>query len=177
MVFTLVFDATLIGSLLFGYLFLLTIAPNWPPPAFVDPDPLVAAGSLVGLGALWFGADRAERANRRDRSPAAGSWLVFCGCGGIVSGASFLLVPLLLAPPPAEHAYGASVLMLAAVATLHCALAAIGALFTVARLRAGYLSAARAGDVAGLRLLCRFAAGAGAVILLAIYLLPLAMRS
>ncbi|KPP88614.1 cytochrome c oxidase subunit I [Erythrobacter sp. HL-111] len=177
LVFTLVFDATLIASLLFGYVFLLTIAPNWPPPAFVDPDPTVAAASLAGLGALWLGADRAERANRHGGTGDPAAWLVLCGGGGIASGASLLLVPLLLAPPAAEHAYGAAVLMLSATAILHSTLAAIGAVFVLARLRAGYVSATRAGDLVTLRLFCRFAAGAGAVILLAIYLLPLAVRA
>ena len=39
-VFLLVADATFFGSLLFGYAFLWTVAPGWPPPEWLEPLPV-----------------------------------------------------------------------------------------------------------------------------------------
>lgn len=173
MVFTLIFDATLLASLLFGYLFLLTVAPNWPPPEFVEPDWVVAGLILAGLAATWLGADGAVRANRRGHDQQRLGMLLLTGAGGIVATAGFVMIPVLLAPPASSHAYAACVLALALFGILHTGLAAIGSGFVAARCRAGFVSRIRANDLLILRLWCRFTAGGGAIVLLAIYLMPL----
>src|SRR5690606_23747041 len=55
-------DATLLASLVFGYLFLYLYAPNWPPPRWLEPDPWTAGilgAALAGLLALAFAAPAA----------------------------------------------------------------------------------------------------------------------
>ena len=48
-VFLLIANATFFGCLFFGYAFLWTVAPNWPPPEWAVVD-------LRGLGAAVTGA-------------------------------------------------------------------------------------------------------------------------
>jgi cytochrome c oxidase subunit I+III len=177
MAFTLVFDATLLASLLFGYLFLIAVAPGWPPPALVDPQPGIAALAAAGLAGIAAGAGQAVRANRQGQAARRTGWLLVAALGGLAATGGFALIPLLLAPPATGHAYAACVFVLALFAALHAALAAIGSLFVAARCRAGFVSPMRAGDLTILRLWCRFAAAAGIVVLGAIYLaawLPIA---
>jgi cytochrome c oxidase subunit I+III len=172
MVFTLIFDATLLTSLVFGYLFLLTVAPNWPPPAFVDPDLAVASLAAAGLAATWLGADGAVRANRLGQDRLRLWLLLIAGAGGVAAASGFALIALMLAPPASGHAYAACVLVLAMFGGLHAGLSAIGGGLVAARCRAGFVSRIRANDLLILRLWCRFTAGAGAIVLLAIYLVP-----
>ena len=82
------------------------------------------------------------------------------------------MIPLLLAPPATGHAYAACVLALALFGILHTGLAAIGSGFVCVRCRAGFISRIRANDLLILRLWCRFTAGGGTIVMLAIYLMP-----
>ena len=47
--FLLLANSVLFGSLLFGYAFLWTVAPNWPPPLILQPGP---AALTEGLDAI-----------------------------------------------------------------------------------------------------------------------------
>lgn len=173
MVFTLVFDATLLASLLFGYLFLLTVAPNWPPLAFVDPDLPVAGLVTAGLAAIMLGAESAVRGNRLGQDRLR-FWSLLIACvGGVAAAAGFALIPIILAPPLTGHAYAACVLALALFGGIHAGLSAIGSGFAAVRCRAGFVSRVRENDLLILRLWCRFASGAGLVVLLAVYLMPI----
>ncbi len=127
----------------------------------------------AGLGALAAGAELAPRANRRGNVRLRLGSLGIAGAGGIAAALGFALIPLLLAPPAASHAYAACVFMLALFGGLHVGLAALGSAILAARCRAGFVSRVRANDLMVLRLWCRFAAGSGAILLSAIYLLPL----
>jgi len=173
MVFTLVFDAAFFASLLFGYLFLWTIAPNWPPPSFLDPDPLLAAVTLVALAAGLIGGMRAAAANRRERSAARQLSLIVAATGHLVAMAGFVAVPVLLAPPATEHAYAASVVMLSAYGALHTGLSGVGALFVLSRCRSGFVSPRRNVDIRNLAAFSTYAGVTGAVVVGAIYLMPL----
>ena len=146
-VFTLVADATMFTSLLFGYAYLWTIAPNWPPPAFIDSR-LVELG--VGVFAFAFAAWAAWRCRvataggRADRAAR----LVVGAAAGIVIGAAMLLSAVLLRlPPPTLHAYAAAGAVLAWYAIVHSAIALLMLAFGRARLAAGYVSAARSLDL------------------------------
>ena len=176
MVFTLVADAALFASLAFGYLFLWAIAPNWPPPRTIAPDPLlpalIAAALIAGAAAAW----RAASVNRTGGARGARRWLGLAVASGAAATGAFLAVPLVLAPPPQEHAYGAAVAALCGYGALHAFLAALAAGFAWARDRAGYVSARRALDLDNADLLWRFTAGTGLVILVLVHLLPLAAR-
>jgi cytochrome c oxidase subunit I+III len=171
MVFTLVFDAMLLASLLFGFVYLLAVAPGRGPPALVDPEPGVAGLILAGLAGL-LGAELAVRANRAGRVRLRRCALILAAVGGAAAAMGFALIPLWLGPPPGSHAYAACVLALALFAALHAGLAAIGSLFVAAQCRAGFVSPARAGTLMILRLWCRFVVGTGVSVLLAIYLAP-----
>ncbi|MEQ5786845.1 cytochrome c oxidase subunit I [Erythrobacter sp. NFXS35] len=170
MVFTLVFDATLLVSLLFGYVFLLSRVPDWPPPAMIEPDWLVAALILAGLAAAAVGTQGAVGANGQGKGRARGWWLAIAGAGGAASAIGFGLILSLLTAPATSHAYAACVVALSLFGGLHAGLAAIGSGFVAARCRAGFVSRARAGDLLILRLFCQFSAGAGLIVLVAVYL-------
>ncbi|ASJ90440.1 cytochrome c oxidase subunit I [Porphyrobacter sp. CACIAM 03H1] len=170
MVFTLVFDAMLLASLLFGYVYLLAVAPV-RPPVLVAPDLAVAGLILAGLAAS-AGAEVVVHANRAERGRLCLGALIVTACGGAAATAGFALIALWLAPPPGSHAYAACVLALSLFAALHAALVAIGALFVAAQGRAGFISRERASGLTILRLWCRFAGAAGAIVLIAIYLPP-----
>lgn len=172
MVFTLIFDATLLASLLFGYLFLMAVRPGSFPPVLVDPDPGVAVLVLAGLAALAFGGESAVRANRAVQVRRRRWSLLLASAGGVLATIGFALIPAVLAPPATSHAYAACVLAMALFGGLHTGLAAIGSGFVAARCRAGFVSAIRAGDLTILRQWCRFSAGAGGIVLGAVYLVP-----
>lgn len=170
MVFTLVFDAMLLASLLFGYVYLLAVAPI-RPPVLVDPDLAVAGLILAGLAAL-AGAEVAVQANRAAREGLRLAALIVVAIGGAVAASGFALIPLWLSPPAGSHAYAACVLALSLFAALHAGLAAVGAMLVAAQCRADFVSASKAGALRILRLWCRFVGAAGTVVLIATYLPP-----
>lgn len=174
MVFTLVFDGMFLASLLFGYFFLWTIAPNWPPPEFVRPDPLVAVLTLAGLVGTGTSAYFAMSANRRGDVRSRRFWLVGAIVSGMIATAGFVAVAMLLAPPADGHAYAAIILMLAGYGAFHSALTAVGALFVIARCRKGFVSPMRSLDVRNLSAFCTYAGASGAAIVAAIFLMPMA---
>ena len=173
MIFALVFDATLFASLLFGYLFLWTIAPNWPPSDFISPDPLLAGITLAGLIAAVAGGLGAARANRLGAAAARRLWLLLAAAGAIVASGGFVAVPALLAPAASEHAYAASVLMLSSYGALHAGLSAVGALFVLARCASGFVSPLRSLELRNLSLFCAYSGVTGAIAAAAIHLMPL----
>jgi cytochrome c oxidase subunit I+III len=173
MIFTLVFDATFFASLLFGYLFLWTIAPNWPPPAYIEPAPVIAALTALALGLSAFAAYRAVAANTRSDAGGTRLWLIVTGLASFAATAGLIAIPVFLAPWPTEHAYGAAVLMLAAYGALHSGLTAVGAGFVSLRLARGFLSPRRSLDLRNLALFGTYAGASGAAILAAVHLMPL----
>ena len=146
-VFALGASATLFGSLLFGYAFLWTVAPNWPPPA------LVTASAVVPLLAV-AGAAAAGWAIRRGRPLAA--------LGGQAAIVAALAVLLAGAPAPTTHAYAATSAAIAGYGIFHALVAALMLAFVAARTRAGFHSAARSGEARIVQLWSDHAAGAGA---------------
>ena len=146
-VFALGASATLFGSLLFGYAFLWTVAPNWPPPA------LVTASAVVPLLAV-AGAAAAGWAMRRGRPLAA-----LGGQAAIVAALALLLAG---APAPTTHAYAATSAAIAGYGIFHALVAALMLAFVAARTRAGFHSATRSGEARIVQLWSDHAAGAGA---------------
>ena len=142
-VFLLLADATFFGSLIFGYAFLWTIAPGWPPPRYLEWTPLVAILSLGGA-ALASGGIRIAEA-RSGRGGASLGLLV--GGSGLAALVASAVVLLAAAPNPTGHAYGATVSVLAGYALLHAALALLLAIYCSARLRAGFISSHRLTEI------------------------------
>jgi len=126
-VFLLAADGTFFASLLFGYAFLWTIAPNWPPPALIESS--FAALALGMAGALLAGAVR----GKRFAGPAG-----FAGtAAGLAVAALVLIFALVRAPSPTDHAYGAMLAVLASYALLHLFIATVMIGFVWMRSRAG----------------------------------------
>ena len=150
-VFALAASATLFASLLFGYAFLWTIAPNWPPPALIPPSLVVPLLAIAGAAAAGI-------AVRAGRMPVV--------LGGHLAIVAALVLLLTTAPGPSTHAYAATSAALAAYGLFHAGLAAIMTGFLMARAKAGFHSAARATEPRILRLWSDHGAGAGAFIAL-----------
>jgi cytochrome c oxidase subunit I+III len=173
MVFTLVTDASLFIHLVFGYLFLWVIAPNWPPPEMIAVDPLTPLITAVALCAGVWASRRAVAANDTGNAAVRQFWLLVAIAGGVVAMLGFLAVPILLAPSPTTHAYGAAVAFTAGYAAFHAFIAALGSAFSLLRAKAGYVSAMRSQDVRNPDLFWRFTAATGLVILFLLHGLPL----
>ena len=139
-IFLLVANATFFGSLLFGYAFLWTVAPGWPPPEWLEPS----ASELVGgiLGAL-FGSLGMRLATRGNKGRGSGlSGLAIALAATLVVAATFSLL-LFRVPPPGGHAYAATLFVLGAYGLLHALVAALMQAFLVARIQTGRTSAQR----------------------------------
>ncbi|MYZ45375.1 cytochrome c oxidase subunit I [Schauerella aestuarii] len=126
-------NGTLFAALLFGYVFLWLIAPNWPPATFIDVSPVWFAGAAVAAVLAWFGAGRALRAERRGRIATREQGVLVCGVGGLVL-AGCMAAILAGAPPAREHAYAATTSVLLGYIILH---AAVGLVFSAVSWRRG----------------------------------------
>ncbi|MGX9857032.1 cytochrome c oxidase subunit I (plasmid) [Limimaricola variabilis] len=107
-VFLLLANGTFFGSLLFGYAFLFSIAPNWPPPAYLEPGILPLVLVLAGAGLTLIGP-------RLDTLMGQGAAIV-----GLVLIASAALSVLSESPDPTLHAYDATVWVFVGYGLLHC---------------------------------------------------------
>lgn len=159
-VFLLAADGTFFASLLFGYAFLWTIAPNWPPPALIAPSLPVL---LIGLGgcALAF-AIRGPRFAGKAGHVATGA--------GILVAVVALIAILVRAPSPVDHAYGAIVAVLAGYALFHLAIGALVLAFVAMRAARGFALAGLPSERRIARLWIDYAALVASVALIAIEL-------
>lgn len=139
-VFLLTANATFFGSLIFGFAFLWTVAPGWPPPAWLAPSvaecAVGVAGALAAAGALRL----AIRANRRGEAPMPALGVTFAGTLAV---AGACVAMMLRIPAPAEHAYYATLLVLGGYGLFHAALTALMVAFLVARVGRGFASPVR----------------------------------
>ncbi|HEV7252694.1 MAG TPA: cytochrome c oxidase subunit I [Mesorhizobium sp.] len=165
--FLLLADATFFGSLLFGYAFLWTVAPNWPPSSYLEPDVLGLGLVLAGAILAPLGIRLAERQVERHAAPYPG--LALAAVGGMALALAACLVPL-GRPAPDFHAYDATLWVIAGYALFHAALAAGMTLFLAARAWAGFVSARRCGEVRTVRLWVDYAAVTTLIGLAASYL-------
>jgi cytochrome c oxidase subunit I+III len=175
--FMLVANGTLFASLMFGYIFLATMAPNWPPPALVEPQLGVLAAILVGVLAGAGTAQRAVAMNTDAGPAAAMPWLIAGLVAGVLAAAGFAAVPLTGMVSPTEHAYDATVAALAGYGALHSGLAAVICGHVLARSWAGYVSPLRSLDLRVARLWWGYTALTGLLITVAIFGLPLVAPS
>jgi cytochrome c oxidase subunit I+III len=170
--FTLVADATLLASLLFGYFFLWSVAPGWPPPSYIDRAPLlpllIVLGSLGGFAASHLAARSCLRAG----AGAALPWLAGALVAGLVVMAAFIAIPLTAIDPPTTHAYHATVALLSVYAAFHAGTAALLSGHAVMRCRAGYVSPRRSLDLRITRIWWGYTCSSGLLILIALYAFP-----
>ena len=145
MIFTLVIDATLFTSLVFGTLYLWIAAPNWPPPGRPEPNVfliLAAVVALVVAAVLARGSLRAGAAGGASRG-----WISLAMLALIAAIAAEVALIGGVIPHPLEHALGATAAALIGFAIVH---AGIGVLFLVSnflRIGAGFVSPRRLTDL------------------------------
>ncbi|MEP3435316.1 MAG: cytochrome ubiquinol oxidase subunit I, partial [Hoeflea sp.] len=165
--FLLVANATLFGSLLFGYAFLWTIAPGWPPPAFMEPslpNMLAAAGGAVLAAG---GTAMAVRNNQNGSKPVAALLAAVAGALGLVVAFAVLLWS---APSAAGHAYNATIVVLGSYGLFHAVLTSLMLLFLLARHGAGYMSQRRRGELSIVMVWSIYLFVVTGLIILAVYL-------
>ena len=146
MTWTLVANGTFFASLLFGLVYLHTVAPGQPPAQPVQPGFLPAA-LLVVAALLAMAAQRCALArNTAGAGPARQRWLAAAALAGMAAlGAALWLSATL--PSPQSHAQAAIAMFGVAYAGLHGALGALFSVYGWARGRAGYLGPRRAVDL------------------------------
>jgi cytochrome c oxidase subunit I+III len=169
-VFTLVADSSFFGALLFGYAFLATVAPGWPPPELFQPS-LIAAAALFALLAAGVLVSRRALAWNRERNGHRASRA--SGLAGLLFVAALLTLLIfgqLGGVSPSDHAYGAVVWVLLVYAGLHLLISAIMLFFAAHRLRAGFVSAARSLELRVALLWSCYGASATVVVLLGVVL-------
>ncbi|MDJ0278129.1 cytochrome c oxidase subunit I [Sphingomonas sp. 2R-10] len=155
-VFALTASGTLFASLLFGYAFLWTVAPDWPPRQLIARAPFELALAIAGALVAVVAARR-------------GQWLAALAGQGAIVAAMVLLIVLRL-PSPTSHAYAATGATVAAYAIFHAALAVWMLAFLRARIAAGFVGGRRQGEPRIVRLWSDHAAGAGIVAALVVAL-------
>ena len=141
--YTLVADGTLLASLLFGFLFLWTIAPNWPAPAYMDPSPVLPLLGATGLVLAIAFAHAGMSAARRARLGLAAGWLWAAAASGLFGTVLFALLPGLTLPPATSHAYAATATVLFLYISVHAAIGTSIAAFVALRCMRGFVSPAR----------------------------------
>jgi len=142
-IYTLIADAAVLGSLVFGAIYLRVLAPGWPPaePAEVP----LAVAVVVALG--WAGAYISTRSGRRLLAAGAHNAKAMSALGlHIVSiTAVLLMVSWALAGLPAasSHAQVAVTAALLWYAAIHLGIALLMSGFLLVRWRSGFVSARR----------------------------------
>ncbi len=166
-VFLLVANATFFGSLLFGYAFLWTVAPGWPPPEWLPPSIAelgIGAGSAVGAA---LAMRLAIRRNRRSETPVP--FLALALAATLATALTFGMLILRL-PPPDGHAYAATLLILGAYVMLHAVLAGLMQAFLIVRARRGFISSRRRAELPIVLLWSDYLAAVAVLSLLAAHL-------
>jgi cytochrome c oxidase subunit I+III len=162
MVFTLAANGTFFGALVFGYLFLWVIAPNWPPPDLIRREPFTPLLALTAAGVGAWAATRASAANRNADAGGRDRALLAVALAGLVLAASAAAVPLLSPTAPTDHAYGALAGFLSGYLAFNGLVGTLLAAYAWARARRGWISAARAAEVRALGLWWAYLAGVAA---------------
>lgn len=161
--FLLVADGVHFGSLVFGYAFLWTVAPNWPPPSYLRPDLLPVLLALGGTAALVAGPRLLSRS--LGKSATVGGALAILGTLAVSAAAASVMVAR---STPASHAYDATLWLLAGHTAFHAALTLIMLGYLMLRQIAGHRL--RIGEIRIVSLWADFTAATGLVALGAAWL-------
>ncbi|MGK7651316.1 cytochrome c oxidase subunit I [Roseovarius sp. B08] len=165
--FLLIANATLFGSLLFGYAFLWTVAPGWPPPSWFEPSvgifSLGALGSVTGPIAIRL----AIHALRQGRAvvPVLAVALV----GALLLGIACAAV-LVYTPSPGGHAYGATLFVLGGYSLFHASLVAVMVALLITRVLRSFVSPLRQAEFPIVALWVDYASFIGLFVLVATHL-------
>jgi len=161
-VFLLLADAALFGSLLFGLVFLWVVAPGWPPPEVLSDS---TAFALIAMACLVAAAGLGRLALRAARRGAVGWALVWNRFLAAAHAATVLLLAAILttAPDPTAHAYAGVTVAILVYVLVHAAVGLILALHVWQACRRGHVSAARSLDLMIGRLWHDYTAVAGVI--------------
>ncbi len=158
MFITMIGDMTAFSSLVLGYFFFWTIHEDFPPDPSIGPGwewPLLAVVLLLGSWALT----RWSRTLNRQR-PAA--WFHVCMAAAVMlavaGGAALVAGPWMAGMDPTEHAYPATVWVLAGWTAAHVCAGVIMQLYCVARRLAGRMTATHDIDIHNVTLYWHFVA-------------------
>lgn len=99
-------DAALLAALFFGYVFLWLVAPQWPPPEWIDVAWWPTLAALALLLAAGVPAVTRWAAQTGPTVPAGNRWALGHWSGWVTAFGAILAL-LLHAPAPHVHAYGA----------------------------------------------------------------------
>jgi len=144
-VYTLIADAAVLASLVFGAVYLWALASGWPPAVYSVVSPwAVAAGALCGV-LSWWGVRMARRyltsaSRHRDFTPNAWLGLHAIALFGLLTVLGLALAGL---QPASSHAQSAVTAALLWYGTIHVAIALLMSLFLLVRWRSGFVSARR----------------------------------
>lgn len=122
-VFLLTADAVFFGSLIFGFAFLWTVAPGWPPPRWLETSGLEI---MLGLGGAAASAWGVRKMSSAGIWPNVGAGIALLGVAAIGVALSMLLGR---APDPSTHAYGATIAVIASYVFVHAVISAIAISF------------------------------------------------
>ncbi|GGE50755.1 cytochrome ubiquinol oxidase subunit I [Agaricicola taiwanensis] len=145
MIFALLADGILFGSLAFALLFLWVVAPAWPPADLISGGWLQAFALMAGLGASAMLTRRAIRSGD-DATPRERS-LLLAAATGLMAVAAAALFFMSVLPDPTRHAYAAVTAALVVYCLVHAAVGVIFSAYGLYRSKTGYVSAARRLDL------------------------------
>ncbi|ESR23259.1 cytochrome c oxidase subunit I [Lutibaculum baratangense] len=177
LVFTLVADAHLFASLIFGFIYLKTIAPNWPPPFVLEVSPLLPALAIGGCLVGYLGARAARLANEAGREGMRAIGLVVSYFGGFAAAAAFVAIPWVGLEDLTAHAYAAGIAALAGYGALHALVGGIISAFVATRCAWGYVSPVRSLETRIASLWWGYTAVAAVIIGIAMFIVPAVLPS
>lgn len=138
MTFLLMANGVLFGSLVFGFLFLFVVAPNWPPPAAPRLDlpaiVIAAVAALASAATAWRA--RASRPGSR--------WLLASCAACVLLALAAAWLAFAAVPDPRLHAHAAASFVLLGYAGAMALIGAIIAAYAWRRAAAGYVWEGRA---------------------------------
>ena len=169
LLFTLVANGTLLASLLFGYGFLWTVGPQWPPENWIELSPGISLGLLAMLGSGWWCLRRAHAGLRRVDGSVRVPLIIAAGLA-VITATAFFLLPASAELAPRSHAYDAIVAVMAGYAAVHAAMAALLCCWAAFRHACGRVSQRRDLDLRIARGWWSYTLGSSALILLALVL-------
>jgi cytochrome c oxidase subunit I+III len=171
---TLLADAALFTSLMFGWLYLWTVAPQWQPPerSAVGVWPLLAVTAVLGVGTGLM--QRCVARLRAGQPHGQAGWLLAASASAVLvcGGLATLLVSAGLQPRQTAHDAVLSFTLLFLLA--HAALAAVMSALQAWRVRLGYVGLRAPYEPLVVALWWRFTTGAAGVAWLVMSVLPLA---
>jgi len=143
-VYALIADAAVLGSLVFGMVYLWALAPAWPPSVMAT----VPLWAVAAAGGCWLAAATAGRWARRflstpsaeDGWPVGGLALHAAALAALVAALGWVLASL---PPASTHAQSALTAMLLWYAAVHAGAALLMSLFLALRWKSGFVSSRR----------------------------------